>query len=86
MRERGFCAKRKHDISDSKNKYSRTERSLKKANIFRERKKITFECTNNANGDITACGGKGEQGTCVLCGLTNGVLKADTNSTMTCLD
>ena len=27
--------------------------------------------------------GKGEQGACVLCGLTNGFLKADTNSQVT---
>lgn len=35
---------------------------MKKANIFfRERKKITFECTNNANGDRTACVVKGSR-------------------------
>lgn len=29
--------------------------------FFRERKKITFECTNNANGDRIACGVKGSR-------------------------
>lgn len=44
------------------NTFEERERSLKKANIFRERKKITFECTNNADGDRTACELKGSRG------------------------
>lgn len=52
------------------NTFEERERSLKKANIFRERKKITFECTNNADGDRTACELKGSRVPVCACVFT----------------
>lgn len=64
MRERGFCATQ-HDISHNKNKYSIRERSLRRANIFRERKKNNIVMHQQCKWRQNSQQAQGEQGACV---------------------
>lgn len=65
MRERGFCANLNITFQAAKTSTVEQRDHWIKQTFFlereRERKKVTFECTNNANGDKTACRVKGSR-------------------------
>lgn len=59
VRERGFCANANMTFQTAKT--STVEQRDHRRKTFSERKKITFECDNKANGDRTACRAKGSR-------------------------
>lgn len=74
VRERGFCANSNMTFQTAKTSTVEQRNHWRKQTFFRERKKITSECTNNANGDKTACIIKGSRV------LRSPFLKTDTDN------